>query len=254
MIIRKIVILFLLLVGFTQHSVSQLRPKPHDSVQSYQDMFTSEITSAELARQPFEITSMAELSNSQEQTLLWHQSLYTDTPDTANLKPLWKPGDVGTIVKQLGTGSFYAVSAGAVGFLVGLAVSPKGMGSIATTLVGGAIGFETGLVIGVYNAGRSERGNGTLVGTLLGVPAGAGAGILFLLLPKRSSNYGPDQNSFSTSQYLMVAILAIAGPIVGYHLSATTVYERNNSGSGAGVTLTPIFDRSQRGIQVAFTF
>jgi hypothetical protein len=174
--------------------------------------------------------------------------------DTSDSKVVWKPFDAVTIIKQAGNGILYGALLGAGGGLIGLGV---GLSTPVTgkddfhTLGDIGIGFGVGAVLGVmwgvYNAGDSDGGNGTVLGTILGT---AGAAIIpLLLINSNSETAGPKSRGYALAPFAL-----FIGPILGYHFSATQVYGSKNPGGRAQLMITPLFGQRSSGIQVAFTF
>jgi hypothetical protein len=99
---------------------------------------------------------------------------------------------------------------------------------------------------GVYNAGESDGGNGTIIGTILGTVAAA---IPVLLITSNSETAAGGSTGYNIAPFLL-----FVGPILGYHISATPVYKSKNPDSHAQLMITPLFGLRSNGIQVAFTF
>jgi hypothetical protein len=174
--------------------------------------------------------------------------------DTSDSKIVWKPFDAVTIIKQAGNGILYGAGLGAVGGLIGLGVGlstpvtgKDDFHTLGDIGIGIGVGAVLGVMWGVYNAGDSDGGNGTVLGTILGA---AGAAVIpVLLISSNAQTAGPKSRGYALAPFVL-----FIGPILGYHISATPVYDLKNPGGHAQLMITPLFGQRSSGIQVSFTF
>jgi hypothetical protein len=177
-----------------------------------------------------------------------------NVPDTNDAKIVWKPFNALTMIKQAGNGIFYGAIVGAGGGLIGIAIgvarpptNKDDFHVLAAAVTGIGIGAVLGVMWGVYNAGDSDGGNGTVLCTILGT---AGAAIIpLLLINSNSETAGPKSRGYALAPFAL-----FIGPILGYHISATPVYDLKNPDGHAQLMITPIFGQRSNGIQVAITF
>jgi hypothetical protein len=136
-------------------------------------------------------------------------------PARAEPRAPWRPV---TMAEQAGAGAFCGLAGGALFGLGGLAlVGPHGTPARRAAVGTGGllIGATLGVVVGVQVAGDQDGGTGRLWGTALGGVASAGAltGLMYVT--------GQLDGGSSTGWLTLDLIVAVAGPIVGYHLTAT---------------------------------
>ena len=129
------------------------------------------------------------------------------------------PFDGATIGVQLGAGTGGLLLGGGAGGLAGVLIAGYGArkGDWGRPLVGGIVGAfiggETGLILGVQLVGDSRDGTGRWWGTTGGALGGVVFGGLSIYVGMRAKWPAP-------VTFAVAATFALAGPIVGYHLSA----------------------------------
>jgi photosystem II stability/assembly factor-like uncharacterized protein len=129
----------------------------------------------------------------------------------------WKPFDASTVLLQIPGAFGGGIVIGGAGALLGAAIDPAHGGVSAGALILGTAGVFFGIPTGVYLVGNWEGGNGGYNSTLL---SGPGMFLGGLLLYAASPPFG----------IFIMSISPIIGPILGYHLSASSVSQENNSG------------------------
>lgn len=129
------------------------------------------------------------------------------------------PFDDGTMGAQLGAGAGGLLVGGGVGGLAGALIAGYGAKKgdwgrpLVGALVGAFVGGETGVILGVQLAGDSKDGTGRWWGTSGGALAGVAFGGLSIYVGMRAKLPAP-------ATFAIAAVFVLAGPIVGYHLSA----------------------------------
>lgn len=107
------------------------------------------------------------------------------------------------------------VAFGAAGLVIGKAVGPRN--DWGATLVGGvlglAVGFVTGVGVGVQLSGDARDGTGRWWGTAAGTLVATGGGIAIALATQSSAG-------FVKTKAVGFVVLVLATSIVGYHVSA----------------------------------
>jgi hypothetical protein len=129
-----------------------------------------------------------------------------------------EPWDGWTVAEQTGAGVGGGLVGGAslylVGYVYGASKFKAKDDPIPQALagMGGILGAQLGIALGVKAAGDHRGGTGTWIGTLKGSTVGiALAGTVVLSLPDKVPN--------SVLIGILTAVL-VAPPIIGYHLSA----------------------------------
>jgi hypothetical protein len=125
---------------------------------------------------------------------------------------LWKPFDPATIAVQTLTWTGGIAASIPLGLVFALSGSNGGV------FVVGCLGSS----FGIYLGGKWMGGNGKIILTLLGSIPGA---LLFVAHEKRTDKVG--------NEFLLYAAIPLSflGPLFGYHLSASPVYEFNREQS-----------------------
>jgi hypothetical protein len=134
------------------------------------------------------------------------------------------PFDNETMAYQIGGGVLCSVvgaaGVGLAGGLVAYAVTSRHDRDIAAAVTGMGLltGGEIGLVYGTKRFGDSHEGTGTTGGTVIGGLTGlaAGAAIMFL---------GTEAKIPPPAIAILTTTMVIAGPVIGYHLSAEQTTE-----------------------------
>lgn len=113
-----------------------------------------------------------------------------------------------------------AAAVGLAGGLVAYAVTSRTDKDIAAAVAGMGVmtGGEIGLVYGVKRFGDARDGTGTTSGTVVGGLIGVAAGVATVFLGSEAKVPPP-------AIAILTTTFVIAGPIVGYHLSAEKMSE-----------------------------
>ncbi len=128
----------------------------------------------------------------------------------------WKPFDASTVLLQIPGAIGGGIVIGGVGALLGAAIDPARGGISAGAVILGAAGVFFGLPTGVYLVGNWKGGNGGYNSTLL---SGPGMFLGGLLLYAAAPPFG----------IFIMSISPVIGPILGYHLSASSTIQEGNS-------------------------
>jgi photosystem II stability/assembly factor-like uncharacterized protein len=124
--------------------------------------------------------------------------------------PRWRPFDLPTMLIQIPTGFGGGLVMGLAGGLLGAAIDGKN--SAAATIILGGGGAFFGVPAGVYFGGKWMGGNGTYGSTLLyGYALLLGGALLTAAAPP------------------LGVIVMVLSPVLAYHLSASPVYQSDNS-------------------------
>jgi hypothetical protein len=156
-------------------------------------------------------------------------SLFGQFKDTANVlpgipagHPGWSPFDGPTIWVQAACGIGFA----GAGIALGYAAKPKeGDASGVGTGIAEALGLTIaaiGLPLGTYLGGQWMGGNGGWWATLGGCVVGGCVGLLPNIFIKYDN---------ATVTAIVFCVTAVAGGIVGYHLTASPVSDEQGAGS-----------------------
>ena len=141
------------------------------------------------------------------------------TRDSLAQRISWKPFDAPTI----GVQTLSSVGVGGIVFGSTFAIARNQSGNdllrageqIVVYVLGSLLG-AVAIPLSVYYSGQWMGGNGDQTWTFLGAMGGSGLGILLIALPGNI-----DGGMILT----YVAAMGIAGTILGYHFSSSTVYE-----------------------------
>jgi photosystem II stability/assembly factor-like uncharacterized protein len=128
----------------------------------------------------------------------------------------WKPFDGSTVLLQIPGAFGGALVMGGAGALLGSALDPSHGGVSVGSVLLGTAGVFFGIPTGVYLVGNWKGGNGGYSSTLLWMPGLFLGGLLVYAAV-------PPLGGF------IMAVSPIVGPILGYHLSASSVNQENNS-------------------------
>lgn len=162
-------------------------------------------------------------------TVLYTSPLFGQFKDTTNGLAsiptgniVWAPFDKPTIWVQAGCG----IGLAGAGIAIGYAATPKeGDASGVGTGMAEALGLTIaaiGLPLGTYLGGQWMGGNGGWWATLGGCIVGGCVGLVPNIFIKYDN---------ATVTAIVFCVTAVAGGIVGYHLSASPVLDANGAGS-----------------------
>ena len=140
--------------------------------------------------------------------------------DSISRRILWKPFDPATIGVQTACGLGAAGIVASV--FIPLVNNAHDLGTAALAVVGGVAITSIVFPTGFYFCGKWMRGNGSYIWTVIGTLGVGGTAVL------ASLGSGSDASLFRT------AIIGLeVGSILGYHLSASTVYGSDGDASSS---------------------